>query len=157
MGWSSKGRKHDQPPSPKPTPSDGWNPGSSICLHSKNETKRKLVEQKGGSNKMLEMFMRRIHLKAMIESLKQYQTTTKVWERCSLFYSMFFLLLWRSPLVFLWINPILDCISEFDSNTGKKSCTSSCTPKTVRNEMHSLHQVVCNLFLFRGIYSSSAL
>ena len=34
-------------PSPKPTPSDGWNPGSTICLHSKNETKRKLVEQKG--------------------------------------------------------------------------------------------------------------
>ena len=113
--------------------------------------------KKGDLTRCWQMFMRRTHLKAMIESLKQYQTTTKVWERCSLFYSMFFLLLWRSPLVFLWINPILDCISEFDSNTGKKSCTSSCTPKTVRNEMHSLHQVVCNLFLFRGIYSSSTL
>ena len=132
----------NQPTFPKTNPKWWLKPWKHNLFAFKEWNEKKTGGTKRGWNKMLAMFMPRIHLKAMTESLKHYQKKLffKVWERCSLFYC-----------------PILDCITEFDSNTGKKSCTSSCTPKTVRNEMHSLHQVVCNLFSYRGIYSSSTL
>lgn len=94
--------------------------------------------------------MRKIHLKAMIETLKHYQKKLRL-EKGVHFSILCFSFSLAKPTGFPMDFPILDCITEFDSNTGKKSCTSSCTPKTVRNEMHSLHQVVCNISCNRGI------